>query len=45
MAYVSTAPASIAAAAAQLEGIGNGFRAESSAAAGPASAFGPPASD
>jgi hypothetical protein len=33
MAYVSTAPAAIAAAATQLEGIGNSFSAESSAAA------------
>ena len=32
MAYVSTAPAAIAAAATQLEGIGNSFAAESSAA-------------
>jgi len=45
MAYVSTASASIAVAATQLEGIGNAFGAESSAAASPASAFGPPASD
>ncbi|WP_425176506.1 PE domain-containing protein, partial [Mycobacterium sp.] len=35
MAYVSTAPPAIAAAAAQLEGIGSSFSAESAAAATP----------
>src|SRR5580700_3941806 len=45
MAYVSTAPAAIAAAATQLEGIGNSFTAESSAAAGPTTALAPAASD
>ena len=40
MAYVSTAPAAIAAAATQLEGIGNSFSAESSAAAAPTTAGG-----
>ena len=45
MAYVSTAPAAIAAAATQLEGIGNSFSAESSAAAGPTTALAPAASD
>jgi hypothetical protein len=45
MAYVSTAPAAIAAAASQLEGIGNSFSAESSAAAAPTTAVAPAASD
>src|SRR5580693_5185464 len=45
MAYVSTAPAAIAAAASQLEGIGNSFSAESSAAAAPTTALAPAASD
>jgi PE family/PPE-SVP subfamily C-terminal region len=45
MAYVSTAPAAIAAAATQLEGIGNSFSAESSAAAAPTTAIAPAASD
>jgi hypothetical protein len=45
MAYVSTAPAAIAAAATQLEGIGNSFTAESTAAATPTTAIAPAASD
>jgi hypothetical protein len=45
MAYVSTAPAAIAAAASQLEGIGNSFAAESSAAAAPTTALAPAGSD
>src|ERR1700677_1207122 len=45
MAYVSTAPAAIAAAASQLEGIGNSFAAESAAAAAPTTAIAPAASD
>ena len=45
MAYVSTAPAAIAAAATQLEGIGNSFSAESSAAAGPTTALAPAGAD
>ncbi len=45
MAYVSTAPAAIAAAATQLEGIGNSFSAESSAAAAPTTALAPAGSD
>jgi hypothetical protein len=45
MAYVSTAPAAIAAAATQLEGIGNSFSAESAAAAGPTTALAPAGSD
>jgi hypothetical protein len=45
MAYVSTAPAAIAAAASQLEGIGNSFAAESSAAAAPTTAVAPAGSD
>jgi hypothetical protein len=45
MSYVSTAPAAIAAAASQLEGIGNSFAAESSAAAAPTTALAPAASD
>ena len=45
MAYVTTAPAAIAAAATQLEGIGNSFSAESAAAAAPTTALAPAASD
>src|ERR1700738_1140136 len=45
MSYVSTAPAAIAAAATQLEGIGNSFAAESAAAAAPTTAVAPAASD
>jgi hypothetical protein len=45
MAFVSTAPAAIAAAASQLEGIGNSFAAESSAAAAPTTTLAPAASD
>jgi hypothetical protein len=45
MAYVSTAPAAIAAAATQLEGIGNSFAAESSAAATATTAVAPAGSD
>jgi PE family protein/PPE family protein len=45
MAFVNTAPAAIAAAATQLEGIGNSFTAESSAAATPTTAVAPAASD
>ena len=45
MAYVNTTPAAIAAAATQLEGIGNSFTAESSAAAAPTTAVAPAASD
>ncbi|MGA7465063.1 PPE family protein, SVP subgroup [Mycobacterium sp.] len=45
MAYVNTAPPAIAAAAAQLEGIGNSFSAESAAAATPTTAVAPAASD
>ena len=45
MAYVNTAPPAIAAAAAQLEGIGNSFSAESAAAATPTTAIAPAASD
>jgi len=45
MAFVNTAPAAIAAAATQLEGIGNSFSAESSAAATPTTALAPAASD
>jgi PE family len=45
MAYVSTAAAAIAAAANQLEGIGNSFSADSSAAAVPTRAFAPTTSD
>ena len=45
MAYVSTSAAAIAAAAAQLEGIGNSFSAESAAAAGPTTALAPAGSD
>jgi PE family/PPE-SVP subfamily C-terminal region len=42
---VSTAPAAIAAAATQLEGIGNSFSAESAAAATPTTALAPAGSD
>jgi hypothetical protein len=45
MSYVNTTPAAIAAAATQLEGIGNSFTAESSAAAAPTTAIAPAASD
>jgi PE family protein len=45
MAYVSMAPAAIAAAATQLEGIGNSFSATSSGAAAPTTALAPAASD
>ena len=45
MAFVNTAPAAIGAAATQLEGIGNSFSAESSAAAAPTTAVAPAASD
>jgi hypothetical protein len=45
MAYVSTAPAAIAAAASQLEGIGSSFSAESAAAAGPTTAIAPAGAD
>ncbi|MDT5084124.1 MAG: hypothetical protein QOJ61_1167 [Mycobacterium sp.] len=45
MAYVSTVPAAIAAAATQLEGIGNSFSAESAAAATPTTALAPAGSD
>jgi PE family/PPE-SVP subfamily C-terminal region len=45
MAYVSTAPAAISAAATQIEGIGNSFAAESTAAAAPTTAIAPAAAD
>ena len=45
MAYVSTAPATTAAAATQLEGIGNSFGAASTAAAAPTRALATAASD
>src|ERR1700731_1494816 len=45
MGYVSTAPAAIAAAASQLEGIGNSFAAGRPAAAAPTTAVAPAASD
>ncbi len=45
MAFVTTVPQAISAAAAQLEGIGNSFTAESSAAAAPTTAVAPAASD
>jgi hypothetical protein len=45
MSYVTTVPAAIAAAATQLEGIGNSFAAESSGAAAPTTAVAPAASD
>ncbi|MDT5354897.1 MAG: hypothetical protein QOJ56_3429, partial [Mycobacterium sp.] len=41
MAFVTTVPQAIAAAATQLEGIGNSFTAESSAAAAPTTAVAP----
>jgi hypothetical protein len=43
--FVNTVPEAIAAAAAQLEGIGNSFSAESSAAAAPTTTIAPAASD
>jgi PE family len=45
MAYVSTAPAAIAPAATQLEGIGTSISTESSAAVAPTRALAPAASD
>lgn len=45
MSFVRTLPEAIAAAAAQLEGIGNSFSAESAAAAPPTTAVAPAASD
>jgi PE family len=45
MAYVSTAPAAIAAGATQLEGSGNSFTSESLAAAAATRALAPAASD
>jgi hypothetical protein len=45
MAYVTTQPAAITAAATQLEGIGTSFAAESAAAAAPTTAISPAASD
>jgi len=45
MAYVTTQPAAISAAATQLEGIGNSFATESAAAATPTTAIAPAASD
>jgi hypothetical protein len=45
MSFVTTLPESLAAAAAQLEGIGNSFSAESAGAAGPTTAIAPAASD
>ncbi|OBJ10830.1 PE domain-containing protein [Mycobacterium sp. 1465703.0] len=45
MSYLTTMPEAIAAAAAQLEGIGNSFTAESSAASGSTTALAPAASD
>jgi hypothetical protein len=45
MAYVNTTPAAIAAAATQLEGVGNSFAAESAGAAAPTTAIAPAASD
>jgi hypothetical protein len=45
MSFVTTVPQAIAAAATQLEGIGNSFTAESSAAAAPTTAVAPAASD
>jgi hypothetical protein len=45
MAFVSTVPAAIAAAASQLEGIGSSFSAESAAAATPTTAIAPAGSD
>jgi hypothetical protein len=45
MSFVTTVPQAIAAAATQLEGIGNSFSAESAAAAAPTTAVAPAASD
>jgi PE family/PPE-SVP subfamily C-terminal region len=45
MSHVTTAPAAIAAAAAQLEGVGTSFATESSAAAGSTTAVSPAAAD
>src|ERR1700758_3713212 len=45
MSYVNTAPAAIAAAATQLEGIGNSFATESTGAAAATTAVTPAASD
>jgi hypothetical protein len=45
MSFVKTVPAAIAAAATQLEGIGNSFAAESAAAAAPTTAIAPAAAD
>jgi hypothetical protein len=45
MVFVKTLPEAIAAAAAQLEGIGNSFSAENAAAAAPTTALAPAASD
>lgn len=45
MSFVNTVPEAIAAAAAQLEGIGNSFSAESSAAAAPTTSLVPAAAD
>jgi hypothetical protein len=45
MAYVNTTPAALAAAATQLEGIGNSFASESAAAAAPTTSIAPAASD
>lgn len=45
MSYLTTVPEAIASAAAQLEGIGNSFTAESSAASGSTTALAPAASD
>jgi len=45
MSYVNTAPAAIAAAATQLEGVGNSFATESAGAAAPTTAISPAASD
>jgi hypothetical protein len=45
MSFVTTAPAALAAAAAQLEGVGTSFATESSAAAGSTTAIAPAAAD
>ena len=45
MSHVTTAPAALAAAATQLEGVGTSFATESSAAAGSTTAISPAASD
>jgi hypothetical protein len=45
MSYVNTTPAALAAAATQLEGIGNSFAAESEGAAAPTTAIAPAAAD